>query len=727
MIINSDKRSLETSEGLTIKGFNIDVANPKAFEILSSGLYKDKILAVIREISCNAYDAHIAVNKKDVPITVHLPTMLEPWFAVKDEGPGLSEDDVLSLYSTYFASTKASSNDFIGAFGLGSKSPFSYVDSFTVTSCHGGMKCIYSAFKNEDGMPSITKIMEEASNEIGFEVQVPVKPEDFRQFQDKAGEFFCTFKPFPNVNINIKSDFQPKDNLVYNANDIRIYSKPSGHSFYDNSHELYLIQGNVRYPVDTNQIPGFLNVKYDNRYNKNNSTVIIEVPIGTFEVTAGRETISYTKNTVANLSNVLTKYTKLLDDDIEKQVNALSSFYEALISINKFKIITNTLLPTKKYDAYKWKGKELQWPTINTQDFTTNKDPRLTNILDFTINGNTIPRVNRYQIYSLNSNEMFPGANLGFNVSPKTKRVLVIDDMPTATGNRTILHNKADFTKNYWGSPVLLLEGTDPEAYIREVWADIMPPCEIEFKKLSDYPKPPSVPVVRSKLSKEVVKGYPITNLELSSDANRYYPNKFEKIKIADGGFFLPGMQRRGRIRPNSGYSNADLKPLKELKIVGNNVYVIQPRHIKRVEKHSIWRNLDEVTDEEILKLENDSAFLANITKLKRLKYPKHYMFWDTLNKSKDKFNPNSIMKSMLDNYEATYVAPINDLSFVAKINLYNIKHNSVKFGLNNHYYQPSGWDCEDKLLTNYPLLPYLVDRHVEIEHVIEYVNSLNK
>jgi hypothetical protein len=58
----------------------------KAFGILSSGLYSNKIKAIIRELSCNAVDSHVAADKKDVPFTIHLPTKLEPWFSIRDYG-----------------------------------------------------------------------------------------------------------------------------------------------------------------------------------------------------------------------------------------------------------------------------------------------------------------------------------------------------------------------------------------------------------------------------------------------------------------------------------------------------------------------------------------------------------------------------------------------------------------------------------------------------------------
>jgi len=57
----------------------------KAFNILSSGLYANKIKAIIRELSCNAIDSHTAAGTTQ-PFEVHLPTTLEPWFSIRDFG-----------------------------------------------------------------------------------------------------------------------------------------------------------------------------------------------------------------------------------------------------------------------------------------------------------------------------------------------------------------------------------------------------------------------------------------------------------------------------------------------------------------------------------------------------------------------------------------------------------------------------------------------------------------
>jgi HSP90 family molecular chaperone len=156
----------------------------KAFSILSSGLYANKIRAIIRELSCNAVDSHTSAGKLSTPFDVHLPNSLEPWFSIRDYGTGLTHDQVTNLYTTYFESTKTDSNAFIGALGLGSKSPFSYTDNFTVTAVKDGVRGIYTAFINEMGVPSIALMTQgETTEPNGVEVKFSVNDRsDYQKF-----------------------------------------------------------------------------------------------------------------------------------------------------------------------------------------------------------------------------------------------------------------------------------------------------------------------------------------------------------------------------------------------------------------------------------------------------------------------------------------------------------------------------------------------------------------
>lgn len=105
MLIKEEAREIERFSITNEKAFSIK-ATGKAFKVLSSSLYKDKIRAVIRELSCNAYDAHIAAGKKDIPFLIHLPNPIEQFFLIRDYGTGLSQEDVENIYTTYFESTR---------------------------------------------------------------------------------------------------------------------------------------------------------------------------------------------------------------------------------------------------------------------------------------------------------------------------------------------------------------------------------------------------------------------------------------------------------------------------------------------------------------------------------------------------------------------------------------------------------------------------------------------
>ena len=131
MIPNTKLRVVE-SHGVASSGvFGISLKDEAhIMSTLRDTLYSDKVLAVIREYSSNAWDAHREVGKADVPIKVTLPTSMDPTLTIEDFGPGLSPDDVFNVYTQYGASTKRGSNSSVGMLGIGSKSGFSFCSGF---------------------------------------------------------------------------------------------------------------------------------------------------------------------------------------------------------------------------------------------------------------------------------------------------------------------------------------------------------------------------------------------------------------------------------------------------------------------------------------------------------------------------------------------------------------------------------------------------------------------
>ena len=178
MKLHANAYNVEKSGNFEETQYTIE-GSAKAFMVLSDKLYSNKPLAVLRELSTNAYDSHVEAGCADKPFEVHLPTRLSPFVYVRDFGTSMTHDQCMKLYTTYFLSTRNDSNDAIGCLGLGSKAPFAYADSLTVETFLNGEKRIYSGYRNSDGKHSFSLIETVATDEPnGIKVCVAVKESD---------------------------------------------------------------------------------------------------------------------------------------------------------------------------------------------------------------------------------------------------------------------------------------------------------------------------------------------------------------------------------------------------------------------------------------------------------------------------------------------------------------------------------------------------------------------
>ena len=296
----------------------------KAFIILSSGLYANKIRAIIRELSCNAVDSHTAAGKENTPFDVHLPNQLEPHFAIRDYGIGLSHEQVTQIYTTYFESTKTNSNAFIGALGLGSKSPFSYTDNFTVTAVKDGKKGIYSAFINENGVPSIALMMQEATDDpAGVEVKFSVNDYyDFNSFRNEAANVYTHFALRPVVSGYAGFEFNDPS---YDTKDI----VPGVHSL-TGSRNTYAVMGNIAYPINVPQEQTALG----ELSNLVNCGLEMHFGIGELDFQASREGLSYIPQTVNAIKAKLEELNGALVGVLAKEADAIENLWDRAIFLS---------------------------------------------------------------------------------------------------------------------------------------------------------------------------------------------------------------------------------------------------------------------------------------------------------------------------------------------------------------------------------------------------------
>lgn len=301
-------------------------ASAKMYHILSNGLYSNKILAVIREITCNAYDSHIVAGKRDVPVEVHLPTNFEPWFSVKDQGIGMDYETAKTLYTTYGRSTKTDSNDVIGALGLGSKSPFAYTSSFTVTAIKNGQKNVFSAYMRESGKPGISHMASTETDEPnGVTVNIPVKLTDIAEFRETAASCFYWFdvKPITNINLTIRSPFGYDIKFI----DIADGAKGSITTNRYTTIQWFARQGVVGYPIDTSMVKDRIDPSV--RTLAARMHLIVDFDIGSLDIAPSREALSYDKNTVNVIVDRLNAVLTQAQENIKEMFGKEELYYDA--------------------------------------------------------------------------------------------------------------------------------------------------------------------------------------------------------------------------------------------------------------------------------------------------------------------------------------------------------------------------------------------------------------
>lgn len=327
------------SPNLAPKGFTLKQKNlAKIINIVENDIYSDKILAVIREYSCNAYDANVEAGKRDVPIVVSLPSRLSPEFKVRDNGNGLTEDEIHEVFTSYGESTKENSDDYIGQLGIGSKSGFAYGDNFVVTSWKNGIKTVYNAVKGSDVRDMVKLYSEPSTEASGIEISIPVKTGDEAAFKSKSINFFKYWQTVPKV-IGLQDNEVSKinDDVVIDGGDWKIYSSDGYHSG-----KAVALMGNISYPIQWELVVETLRKqnKLDSRTNGiisfiTRNTTLLRFQIGEVQMAPSREALQYTEHTVNNIIKKVDKICNEIERIIIDKISSAKTLWQFKCNITE--------------------------------------------------------------------------------------------------------------------------------------------------------------------------------------------------------------------------------------------------------------------------------------------------------------------------------------------------------------------------------------------------------
>ena len=326
MIPVKNKTTSETEGVLESVSFKIDEENlGTLFHILRSQIYSNAPLAVIREISTNAVDAHVEAKKPNLPIHVHFPTQLDSFLKIRDFGNALSDEQIREIYTSYGASTKRNSNKQIGQMGLGSKSPMAYCDSFIVNSYRNGVLTSWNTYLDESKKGAMAKMAESPTTEPnGLEIVVPVKVQDINKFIENGFSLFSFWKLKPNF-FNLTDE--QKRIFKERCDKPPIFEKKNWKLTGDN--RSFAVMGNIPYPIDTSS---FANGEIQSHFNALLSKgLVIEFKIGEIEFATSREALSYSNKTKKAVLSALEEAHQDLLAHVENSFKNCQTLWEAKI------------------------------------------------------------------------------------------------------------------------------------------------------------------------------------------------------------------------------------------------------------------------------------------------------------------------------------------------------------------------------------------------------------
>ena len=528
---NKNKKVIQSHDFKQVN-CTIDAEDMRYVASLLRNNYSNTRLAVVREISANALDANLEANS-DRPIEIKLPTSMNPTFSVRDFGGGLSQEDVFGLYSKYGKSTKRTSNNYIGAFGIGKFAPLSYGDNFTCVSYNGGLKTSYNIFVDENDDTKIVRLCEpEPSNEpSGLRIEVAVADSDRDEFRNITQKFFKFFpkNEMPKF-LGVEENFIKDVEYVFDADDnswFFIEDSNRGYGYnYGRHYNAHVIMGRVAYPLDASaiNIDNFIKDDIKIQIVKSligSSNFYLRVPIGSVRLHHSRESLEYNKATQKELARHLLIVANDMQKIAKRKLANSEDLFDAKINYSK---VVNSL---------PWSVKE-----IFKNAFVWN---------DITIDSNHFHKPHKYQetlTITCSSKETDASSRNGFKIlSRKSDRVFckenslfLIHDLASSHGNnlrvRTLMNEDPNLQEVY----IINAMTQDAEDYMTKEWNfDSVNEKHIRYTSKVDKEKVQFSGVRKSNGSRAKVKLFKM-RLDKSSYGTRnadYWGNVEEEITSA--------------------------------------------------------------------------------------------------------------------------------------------------------------------------------------------------
>ena len=327
MKLDGAKPFFESSGDMEEQFFSVEDQG-MIFDILRNKMYSNPILAICREIACNARDAHREVGKPDEPIHIQLPVGLQPEYRIKDYGPGISTDRMLNVFIKYTASTKRQDNMQTGGFGLGAKTPFSYSDQFHITTVVDGTKYSYTCGIDETKVGKLVLLGKESSEEPNStEIAVPVKAQDYNSFRQYTEQACRRWTVRPCIT---GSNIVWSEHKKILEGDSWVLEESDG-GYYGGRHPKLVIDG-IEYPLELEALRKYADAKLIDSLK---GDLIMYFGVGELSLSANREQVYLDKSTQDKIRLRLEDIQKELKTRVETRIEVFPNYWDANLYYRK--------------------------------------------------------------------------------------------------------------------------------------------------------------------------------------------------------------------------------------------------------------------------------------------------------------------------------------------------------------------------------------------------------
>lgn len=360
----------------------------KLLELAFKDLYNFKIRTCVQEYVSNAIDAHVSSKVSLNKIFIESPTPKSLFFKVKDNGPGLSKEELKDFIRAGISGS-SDNDDNIGGFGFGSKIGFAVSNVFYVISINNGYKYTCEATrKTDDG--SYAKLnfvtIEKTNESSGLEIIIPVQRDEIDEWEEGI-QRICRHLDVKPVVSNLKLN---KEEFILDDEDFKYFN--------NDRKKIYITLGCVEYPLDQ------LEVKKEVLDLFPNIELCLKLPISAFKPQRSREFLQSNE-----------KVNKIILEKAKKVRNKIDLLYLDKLSKMTYEEIKEDLHYNPFIKKYKKK--------INDFEIKINRY----GIISFKINDEYLKYFHGYNYVNGKSTSF---ANSRFSKYDHYLDTIVIDDLP---------------------------------------------------------------------------------------------------------------------------------------------------------------------------------------------------------------------------------------------------------------------------------------------------------